>query len=143
MDADDRLPYTRVLVLQRDAVDLRSIRARSVPLLPLSGRVGRSACEWRGADETFSHPPFVLEPQYALKLRKPVRAALQRAQDRLPGDCQRHDVQFVFRGVLECFGSVVKAFYSEALREFKYEAVRDRETGEKHWLDDDRSEQAA
>ena len=33
MDADDRLPYARVLVLQRDAVDFRSIHARSVPQL--------------------------------------------------------------------------------------------------------------
>jgi len=79
-----------------------------------------------------------------LKLRKPVRAALQRAQDRFPvGDRQRHDVPLVFIGVLKCFGSVAKAFCAEALRELEYETVRDRETGEKHLLDDDRLEQAA
>jgi hypothetical protein len=32
MDADDRLTYAGVFVLQRDAVDLRSIHARSIPI---------------------------------------------------------------------------------------------------------------
>ena len=106
---------------------------------PPRSRVGRSAYEWRGADETFRPSPFALEEEDASKLRKPVRAVLKHAQDRFPvGDRQRHDVALVVVGVLEGFGSLLKAFRAEALRKLKYESVRDRETGEKHLLDDDR-----
>ncbi len=105
---------------------------------------GRSACEWRGADETFRQSPFVFEEQDASKLRKPVWAVLERTEDRFPvGDRQRHDVAFVVVGVLKGFGRLLKAFRAEALRKLKYESVRDRETGEEHVLDDDRFEATA
>jgi hypothetical protein len=127
-----QVAQTDVAALTEWPLTMRRTRA-------LRSRVGRSAREWRGAYETFRQSPFLFEQQNASKLRKPVRAVLEHAQDRFPvGDRQRHDVAFVVVGVLERFGSVVNAFRAEALRQLEYESVRDRETGEEHQPDTDR-----
>ena len=88
------------------------------------------------ANEPFSQSPFVFEEQDASELRKPVRAVLKGADDCFPvGDRERDDVALVVVGVFEDFGGVVEPFRAEALGEFEYETVRDREASEEHVLD--------
>ena len=88
------------------------------------------------ANELFSQSPFVFEEQDASEFRKPVGAVLKGAEDCFAvGDRERDDVALVVVGVFEDFGCVVEPFRTEALREFEYETVRDREASEEHVLD--------
>ena len=88
------------------------------------------------ADEPFGQSPLVFEEQDAAELRKPVGAVLEGAEDRSPvGDRERDDGAFVVVSAFEDFGCVVEPFRAEALGEFEYETVRDREASEEHVLD--------
>jgi hypothetical protein len=95
-------------------------------------RAGRSAYGRDVPNQALGNSPLVLEQQNAPKLREPVRAALERAQDRLPvvnREC--HDIPSAHVSVLEPFGCIGDPFQAKALGKLEHETIRDRESCEK------------
>ena len=75
----------------------------------------------------------MLKKQHAAKLSKPVRAIFERAEDCFSvRDGEPDDVTRVVVGDLKGLGGVDEPFRAETPSEFKYEAVRDRETCQQH-----------